>query len=244
MSWSTRNVKVHESESFHFPPLPEGPWPVLYADPPWAYQNWTDKAHGAAKSWYETLTVDKICSLPVQTVAAKDSLLFLWATGPKLQEALQVVQAWGFEYVGFAFDWLKTYRRPVQISLPTKSDVLDLCDRFCSASDYSPFLTPQRVKTATIIPGNMYCGLGFRTRQANEICLLGKRGKGLPKKSSSVLAPVISKRRKHSQKPVEVYNRIEELVDGPFLELFARNSHPGWTAWGQEASNGTDDQTS
>ena len=45
---------------------------------------------------------------------------------------------------------------------------------------------------------------------------------------------IVSPRRKHSQKPDEQYERIERLVDGPYLELFARQRRPGWTAWGNE----------
>jgi N6-adenosine-specific RNA methylase IME4 len=51
-----------------------------------------------------------------------------------------------------------------------------------------------------------------------------------------VLSPVVAQRRKHSQKPEEVYDRIEALVDGPYLEMFARQSRPGWKAWGNEAN--------
>ena len=43
--------------------------------------------------------------------------------------------------------------------------------------------------------------------------------------------------REHSRKPAEVYARIEQLVDGPYLELFARPPHPpGWDVWGRETA--------
>jgi hypothetical protein len=45
---------------------------------------------------------------------------------------------------------------------------------------------------------------------------------------------IVSPRREHSRKPDEVYERIERLVDGPYLELFARQRRPGWDAWGRE----------
>ena len=45
---------------------------------------------------------------------------------------------------------------------------------------------------------------------------------------------IVSPRRKHSQKPDEQYERIERLVDGPYLEMFARQRRPGWVAWGDE----------
>jgi N6-adenosine-specific RNA methylase IME4 len=33
-----------------------------------------------------------------------------------------------------------------------------------------------------------------------------------------------------------MYNYIEELLDGPYIELFARNTHPGWDSWGNETT--------
>jgi N6-adenosine-specific RNA methylase IME4 len=76
-------------------------------------------------------------------------------------------------------------------------------------------------------------GLGFWTRQDSEFCLLATRGK--PKrKSASVRQGIVERRREHSRKPDCVYDRIEQLVDGPRIELFARTRRPGWTAWGNE----------
>jgi N6-adenosine-specific RNA methylase IME4 len=47
---------------------------------------------------------------------------------------------------------------------------------------------------------------------------------------------IIEPRREHSRKPDCVHGRIERLVDGPFLELFARASRPGWSTWGNEST--------
>lgn len=56
------------------------------------------------------MTLDEICALPVSRIAADDCVLFLWATYPKLKEALRVIEAWGFTYVSAAFVWLKQNR--------------------------------------------------------------------------------------------------------------------------------------
>lgn len=208
-----------------FPPLPEEQYQVILADPPWQYQNWTDKKNGAAISWYETLTVEEICELPVQTLASANCSLLLWGTFPKLKEALQVMEAWGFEYKTVAFDWTKTYREPMV--LPRYEFPEELVPRFGG------------MKSAIVIPcnGKEYCGLGFYTRGGNEICLLGTRGS--PKrKSANVRGQIFARRRKHSQKPDVQYLRIEELFEGPYLELFARETHSGWDAWGTEVPNG------
>lgn len=76
-------------------------------------------------------------------------------------------------------------------------------------------------------------GLGYWTRANTEYCLLGT--KGSPKRlSKSVRQGIIEPRRDHSRKPDCVYERIERLVAGPYLELFARSTRPGWTSWGNE----------
>ena len=52
------------------------------------------------------MSIDELCALPVETLAEKDCLLFLWATFPQLPEALRLIKAWGFQYKSVAFVWL------------------------------------------------------------------------------------------------------------------------------------------
>lgn len=66
---------------------------------------------GAADRHYPTMTMDELCALPVADLAARDSALFMWATFPKLPEALQLMKAWGFTYRSVAFVWLKKNKK-------------------------------------------------------------------------------------------------------------------------------------
>lgn len=76
-------------------------------------------------------------------------------------------------------------------------------------------------------------GLGYWTRSNSEICLLGTRGR--PKRlNADVWQVILEPRREHSRKPNCVHERIERLVAGPYLELFARQRRPGWDCWGNE----------
>lgn len=76
-------------------------------------------------------------------------------------------------------------------------------------------------------------GMGYWTRANSEPCLLATRGH--PKRlSAAVRQGIIEPRREHSRKPDCVHGRIERLVVGPYLELFARSERPGWTVWGNE----------
>ena len=76
-------------------------------------------------------------------------------------------------------------------------------------------------------------GLGYWTRANPEICILATRGKP-SRLSKAVRRLVVSPRREHSRKPDEIYDFIETLAEGPYLELFARSRRPGWTSWGNE----------
>lgn len=81
----------------------------------------------------------------------------------------------------------------------------------------------------------IFTGMGYYTRANAEYCLLATKGKVLERKSRSVSSVVISHIERHSQKPIEVRKRIEELFgDIPRIELFARQQADGWDSWGNE----------
>lgn len=80
-------------------------------------------------------------------------------------------------------------------------------------------------------PSVWFMGMGFWTRANTEPCLLFTRGS--PKrKSRGVRQLVIDRIREHSRKPDCVHERIMQLVDGPYAELFARQTRAGWDCYG------------
>lgn len=81
-----------------------GGFPVVYADPPWKYDN---GGRGAARGHYACMTAEEIAALPVGRLASRDAVLFLWATGPLLPNAVGVMESWGFRYLTVAFTWVK-----------------------------------------------------------------------------------------------------------------------------------------
>jgi N6-adenosine-specific RNA methylase IME4 len=88
--------------------LETGPFGVVYADPPWRYDH-AAKPNRAIENQYPTLTVEEICALSDADNfpnVKEDAALFLWATAPKLREALAVMDAWHFDYVTNAV-WIK-----------------------------------------------------------------------------------------------------------------------------------------
>jgi len=164
------------------PEIPTGQYRVIYADPPWQFDN--SGYDQSAAAHYPTMSTDNIEAL--QIPSADNAVCFLWATNAMLEDALEVMQAWGFNYKT-NFVWIKE-------TGPT---------------------------------------IGFYTTSRHELLLIGTRGEGmLPEvRPISVLTGEVTE---HSRKPEKVYELIESMYDGPYLELFARNARPGWEAWGNE----------
>jgi N6-adenosine-specific RNA methylase IME4 len=74
---------------------------------------------------------------------------------------------------------------------------------------------------------------GYWTRANSEVCLLATKGQ--PKRlSRDVRQGIIAPRREHSRKPDGIHQRIERLVAGPYVELFARQKRQGWDCWGNQ----------
>lgn len=88
-------------------PFPNKKYQIIYADPPWQYN---DKMAGHSFSLdheYETQSTQWISKLPVQEISEDMCCLFLWVTSPLLDEGIKVLSDWGFKYKTVAFCWSK-----------------------------------------------------------------------------------------------------------------------------------------
>jgi N6-adenosine-specific RNA methylase IME4 len=183
--------------------LPRNDYRIVLADPPWQYESWRGKSKDTRKrrvveDEYDTMPLDAIKALPVSEICAEDAVLLLWATLPLLQEGLDVLKAWGFQYRTAFLVWGK----------------LNADGR-----------------TAAV-------GFGRYTRSNGELCLLGRRGGGVPPvKGVAIANLVLSPRGKHSAKPDRQYDIIDAVFgrEVPRVELFARKRMPRWDVWGLEA---------
>jgi len=164
-------------------PLPEGKYDIFYADPPWKYNV---QLRGNPDAHYQTLNDSEICSLEIPV--AENAVLFLWATNPKLKEALNVMESWGFTY---------------------KTNLVWVKDKI---------------------------GNGYYFRGQHELLLLGIKGNmPAPTEASRPSSVLHAPRQRHSQKPRQIYDLIEQMYPNrSYLELFARNKREGWTSWGNE----------
>lgn len=190
-------------------PLPsiDGGFGCILADPPWkfaAYSGDGGTPHRTAEDHYPTMTLEDMAAIPVADVAAKDCALFMWVVGSHLTDAIALAEAWGFAFKTDAFYWIK--------------------QRLLHADQIDMF-------TGDIAEPRM--GFGYWTRKQIEPCWLFTRGN--PRRlGKGVRQAIVEPRREHSRKPDCQYERIEALVSGPYLELFARTARPGWSVWGNQ----------
>jgi N6-adenosine-specific RNA methylase IME4 len=78
-------------------------------------------------------------------------------------------------------------------------------------------------------------GCGYWWRGNPDLLLLATRGQPKQRdRERNLLGLILAPRREHSRKPDEAYRHIEEMLAGPYLELFARTERTGWTSWGNE----------
>jgi N6-adenosine-specific RNA methylase IME4 len=88
--------------------LPDKKYGVILADPEWRFETWTVKGKitRSAENHYPTSSLEAIKARDVPSIAADDSVLFLWATVPMMPQAVEVMTAWGFRYVS-QIVWVK-----------------------------------------------------------------------------------------------------------------------------------------
>ena len=178
---------------------------VILADPPWTFRSNSLAAPGRnPRRHYACLTVDQLCQLPLAERVARNAALFLCVPGPLLVIGAHLPLIKAWGFRPTAMGFVLIKLRP--LADPANFTLADL-----------------------------HTGTGFTTRKNAEYVVLCKRGKSL-RRDAGVHEIIVTPRREHSRKPDELYHRIERYVggEGPFLELFARQSRPGWTTWGLE----------
>lgn len=81
---------------------------VIYADPPWPFENYSTKGESRnPNKHYDTMPIEAIKALPVGELARGDCACLLWVTDPILDQGIEVLRAWGFRYKTVGFYWAK-----------------------------------------------------------------------------------------------------------------------------------------
>ncbi len=195
------------------PPIPlleafAHPFDLAVIDPPWPYQNWTEKKNGAAVAHYPLMSLEEIKALPVPDVLVRDAAVGLWTTGPKDGDAHDLLRHWGLRFITVQFVWLKTTRAGAPVFGPGW--------HAASSCEFMHWA----------VKGNGLARAAVREPQV----ITGEESLE-PELLATVRAP-----RSHSTKPPEVLARLERMYPqaNRRLEMFARRLRHGWLAWGDE----------
>jgi len=81
---------------------------VLYIDPPWYYYGGYNSRRIKIRPPYPTMKFEELATLPIQEIADDDCALFMWVTGPQMNQAIHLIERWGFHFTTVAFVWIKT----------------------------------------------------------------------------------------------------------------------------------------
>lgn len=195
---------------------PQGGFEFIMADPPWRFFNWSAAGEGKNPvAHYPCATLEELVAMPVGMLAARDAVMWMWATNPMLPEALMLLSAWGFTFKT-AGTWVKRTKHgreafgPGYILRSSNEPVL-------IGTRGSPSIVAKDVRSTVASYGP---GVDLRP------------GEGWPDTVVTVEAPA----REHSRKPEAAFLAAERLMPvARRLELFSRASRPGWRAWGSEA---------
>jgi len=88
--------------------FPKGKYRIIYADPPWKYDDRRDGRTTGVIDHYPTLSIEELCNLPISEITENNAVLFIWVTSPLLEDVFKVINAWGFEYkTSFIWDKIK-----------------------------------------------------------------------------------------------------------------------------------------
>jgi N6-adenosine-specific RNA methylase IME4 len=89
---------------------------IIYADPCWDYagrqQHGSVRENKSVGDHYDTLPLAKLKTLDVKSITEPDALLFMWTSSPHLEQAIELMKAWGFQYKTIAFVWEKQKVNP------------------------------------------------------------------------------------------------------------------------------------
>jgi N6-adenosine-specific RNA methylase IME4 len=91
---------------------------IIYSDPPWHYKGQTQhagagsKSTGGAQSHYRGIKLARLKQLDVPSICAPDCLMFMWTSSPHLDQAIELLKAWGFKWATVGFVWDKQRLNP------------------------------------------------------------------------------------------------------------------------------------
>lgn len=196
-------------------------------DAPWRYGSPGWK--GGVDKEYNTLPIEALQELPIDSFMEPDSHLWMWTTDTHYELTVEMADKWGFEKRG-TWQWEKLCKNPLNLGRAYDRNRLEEARK-------DPLVSIVEFDGELYLPA---WGNGHYGRSSWESLILFTRG--------SNLVPVSHKARHvrksfhfplqdHSAKPKGVLDFISTYSPEPRIELFARDEYPGFSAWGNEVSN-------
>jgi N6-adenosine-specific RNA methylase IME4 len=131
-----------------------GKYTVIYADPPWSYNN--SGFDQSASNTYPTMPTSEICAMPVTDLLTGNAVLFLWVTSPLLPDGLEVMQAWGFTYKA-SMVWIKNRAPGMGFWVQTYHELLLIGERgSMKPAQKPPSVVTEDVTTHSKKPSTVY----------------------------------------------------------------------------------------
>lgn len=203
---------------------------LIVSDPPWYFSDkltMSDTKRGA-ESQYSGIMKDKeIIDLPIENIAADDSLFVLWVPSAKLQLGLDHMKKCGFEQKQ-TWVWVKIKNQPLKVlgqsirKLFKNLDINEIIEKIHSF-DLNDSL-------------KFYMGRTFR--QTHELALIGTRGKIYKQlENKSQISVFMGNNLRHSEKPEELQDRLDIMFPNVLnkIELFARRQRKNYICVGNES---------
>ncbi len=196
---------------------------LVYADCPWQMDDSLPGDTRGASKRYTTLSTEDLCRLVLPPIADRAILAF-WKLASMPRDALDVIDAWGFEPKA-EIVWRKTGRclaRGCGYDVSSQSPAARGCCPWCGAEL------------------SRWFAMGRYTRGEHETMIIATRGKNpselvLSKSVRSTFeAPADKSEDGHSRKPEAARSILEQLFGGPRVELFGRRGVTGWEVYGDE----------
>ena len=197
-----------------FAGLERNHYAVILADPPWHFRSWADNSTKGRWNGNEEKPVYTQSRAPEYKTMSVDEIAALPVSEIAAPDC--VLFLWG-----------------IWVNLPDALRLIEAWGFTYKTCAFNWVKAEGRQVDMFRDDINGQLGLGYWVRQNSEFCLLATRGK--PKRlKADVRQAIIEPRRQHSRKPDCCYGRIERLVAGPYIELFARAKRPGWDSFGNE----------
>jgi N6-adenosine-specific RNA methylase IME4 len=196
--------------SVSFDGLTKNGYGAILADPPWRFEVWSGETAVKARDSKKTFTSSNV---HYETMSPDEIAALPISEIAADDSVLFMWISWPLlpQALGLIEAWGFTYKTCAFAWMKAHAGQIDLFRDDMDAS----------------------MGMGYWTRANSEVCLLATRGK--PKRlNADVRQGIIAPRREHSRKPDGIHERIERLVAGPYLELFARQQRSNWTVWGNQ----------